>query len=307
MEDNLYFSMYITIIVIAVLALLLNFIVITASLLSKKKTKNDFFYAVIHLLFISTFHSLSFCLDWFNSKNSLIFDNTILCKAQSFFITFTTLTEGMAVAMILWACYNSSKEENEEEIDDGEEKRKKTVLKKLTFLTLTYFVPLFFSVLGFFFKIYDKATMYCWVTTDNSNWKPIAITIICVPYLIMVLLCSFFTWKIIHDICNTTQRETIKKIQISVSKKLLFFPCFEFISLLSIILNRLTQMIFNKGEIVGVVIVGVILRPLPGVAFPILFGISGGIFNDIYSRCCLKKDASLGEDEGSDSISLGDQ
>ena len=190
MKDELYFPMYITIIVIAVLALLLNFIVITASLLSKKKTKNDFFYAVIHLLIISTFHSLSFCLNWFkDSKGDLIYENMTLCKTQSFFITFTTLTEGMAVAMILWACYNSSKEENEEETDDGEGKRKKTAFKKLTFLTLTYFVPLLFSVLGIFFKIYDKATMYCWVTaTHDSSWKPIAITIICVPYLIVVLL-----------------------------------------------------------------------------------------------------------------------
>lgn len=262
------------------------------------KNKGIFFETVMTLMTIALIHTISFCLNWVVNRDgnndkgydNLLFPSKGLCNAQGFLLLYFTICEGFSVANLLEICHESLTL-NEKNIDVNFLK-KKNIFKTI----ILYGLPLIISIVGLAFGFVGPATRYCYIKKDFDNKVRdfCFVLVLFIPLIISLFLTFYYFLRICILACKKKETEDDEDTSEDCNQKetpkdllyrIIFFPIIEVLALFATFLNRFLFQLFNIDDdyVIGI---GILIRPIPGLIFPIYFGIYSGAFKYLFFRFC---------------------
>lgn len=256
--------LFIIIFIMSLISFILGSIIITRSIFMKKKLSSTS-TMILHLILISVFHTISYCLNWVYNDNYIPRFGETLCNIQAYFMIVTTLSQEIWLTVITIATYNMF-------INDKENTTTMSWRKLTFYIILCYLFPLIWTSI-YAGKGYLGANyINCWLKNGKTGqenyyikglalymnkWVNFAITI-------------FFSFKILkqfhkYDISDDRARKGAKSLIIRV----FIFPVIQIIG--SIIPTIYTVLNTFNITVTSLSIPLLLFGASYGVLFPIIY------------------------------------
>ena len=296
--------LFIIIFIMSVISFLMGSLIIIRSLLMKRKLSATS-TMILHLIFISVIHTISYSLNWvYNNEYTPRFGKP-LCNIQAFFMISTTLSQELWLSVITVATYNMfiSNEGNTSTIS----------WKQLIFyLILCYLFPLVWTSVYALKGYLGVNYINCWLKNDgqgsggNYYGKALALYI---NKWVNFAITIFFSIKILRQLHKyNISDDKAKRVAKSLIIRVFVFPAIQiFESIVPTIYTVLTALNIDVSFLSKpMLIIGASI----GVLFPIVYISFKNVRKELFT-CDNSKNVDLNKSltsiySRSDSLMSGD-
>ena len=259
--------LFITILIFALISILLTSIICIYSFCSQNK-KSSSFPLVVNLCIMVTLHTVSYIINWIDrDSEKLLFDDSV-CSVQSILLLCSSMTQEMWItAIVVFSFINFNKAKTNQPL------LHLSPLSTCVTIGICNSIPIITVIIYKVIGVMGKSKFYCWVESEEETYAIIVYSYKWVHMIIDATLASIICHSIVH-IRFSNQDE--QNSMIYYGMKMMIYPLLQFINAVLFTIARVGQWTDRNWPVISVI--SLLFGALQGIIFPLIFGISSGIF-----------------------------